>query len=227
MATESIQVSGVIHATPESIYNAWLDSNEHSSFTGGKATVEPSIGGRFTAWDGYIQGTNLELNPGRRIVQSWRTTEFPSGSPDSRLEVLFEAAGDGTRVTLNHTEIPPGQATRYEQGWREHHLDPMARYFGRGSMSTSPVPSMGSQSVMEEEPMSAPAPKPAVPQRKAAAKKKPAKRKAAPKKAKKSKKKAKKAKAKKKSARTKKAKKSKARKGKSKKRARKSKSRRK
>src|SRR5260370_947966 len=86
MGKETIQVSGVIHASPERIYQAWLDSEEHTRFTGGKASVESGIGGRFTAWDGYIEGTTIELEPGRRIVQAWRTTEFPSERPDSRVE---------------------------------------------------------------------------------------------------------------------------------------------
>jgi len=129
MGTETIQVSGVIHASPERIYQAWLDSDEHTRFTGGKASVESGIGGRFTAWDGYIEGTTLELEPGRRIVQAWRTTEFPSESPDSRVEIHFQPVDEGTRILLVHTEIPTGQSGQYEQGWKEHYLEPLARYF--------------------------------------------------------------------------------------------------
>jgi uncharacterized protein YndB with AHSA1/START domain len=130
MGTESIQVSGVINASADQIYDAWLDAHQHSKFTGGTATVDPGIGGKFTAWDGYIQGTTLELEPGRRIVQAWRTTEFPPESPDSRLEVVFEPIGDATRVTLRHSEIPEGQGGRYEQGWKEHYLTRMTKFFG-------------------------------------------------------------------------------------------------
>ena len=71
----------------------------------------------------------LELDPPRRIVQSWRTTEFPEGSPDSRLEVLLEPDGAGTRLTLVHTEIPDGQGARYEEGWKENYFTPMKAYF--------------------------------------------------------------------------------------------------
>jgi len=139
MGTETIQVSGIIHASPDRIYQAWLDSDEHSKFTGGKASVESGIGGKFTAWDGYIQGTTLELEPGRRIVQSWRTTEFPSDSGDSRLEIHFEPVEEGTRIVLLHSDIPTGQGTQYEQGWKEHYLEPLARYFAnQGAASAQP-----------------------------------------------------------------------------------------
>jgi len=118
--TEAITVSTTLPASPEAVYRAWLDAREHSLFRGAKATVERRVGGKFTAWDGYIQGRTLEVEPDRRIVQSWRTTEFPEGSGDSRLEVLLEAVGAGTRVTLVHTNIPDGQGKEYEQGWLDY-----------------------------------------------------------------------------------------------------------
>src|SRR4051812_10223439 len=112
---ESFSVSDLVPASPERIYNAWLDAIEHAAMTGGGATADRNVGGQYTAWDGYVKGVNLELQPGRRIVQSWRTQDFPDGSADSRFEVLLEAADGGTRITLTHTEIPDGQAGDYEE----------------------------------------------------------------------------------------------------------------
>jgi uncharacterized protein YndB with AHSA1/START domain len=126
---EAFEVSTILSADPQRIYQAWLDGREHGAFTGGPAEVDPRVGGRFTVWDGYIEGRNLELEPFRRIVQSWRTTEFPEGTADSRLEVLLEKAKKGTRLTLRHSEIPEGQGKMYEEGWKEHYFTPMKRYF--------------------------------------------------------------------------------------------------
>ena len=89
MANETILISEVIPATPQRIFSAWLDSGQHSSFTGSQAAVSPFVGGAYSAWDGYVRGKTLELNDGTRIVQSWRTTEFPGDSPDSRLEITL------------------------------------------------------------------------------------------------------------------------------------------
>ncbi len=126
---ESIRVETVLPAPAQRIYEAWLDAEEHGEFTGGEAEIDPTVGGRHSAWDGYIQGVTLELEPYSRIVQSWRTTEFPEGSPDSRLEVVLEESGGSTRVTLIHTEIPDGQGAGYETGWRDFYFKPMAEYF--------------------------------------------------------------------------------------------------
>ena len=124
-------VSDVIPATPEQIYQAWLSSKGHSAMTGSPAEVEARVKGKFTAWDGYIFGETLELKPNQRILQAWRTTEFPEGSPDSRVEILLEAVKGGTKITINHSNIPKGQAEDYKQGWQDFYFKPMKEYFSK------------------------------------------------------------------------------------------------
>lgn len=127
MALE-FEVSAVIPATRDELYAAWLDSAAHTAMTGGQANVSAGVGDYFDAWDGYIQGRNLELLPGRRIVQSWRTVEFQDTEPDSQIEITFEDAARGTEVILRHTNLPPHGA-QYEQGWVDNYFDPMKAYF--------------------------------------------------------------------------------------------------
>ncbi|MDF1563255.1 MAG: SRPBCC domain-containing protein [Deltaproteobacteria bacterium] len=136
MATETIRVSAVIPASPYRIYQAWLNGLEHGAMTGEKASCEPWPGGRHTAWGGYIWGINQDLDPSRRILQSWRSTDFPSGADDSTIEVLFEPAEGGTRVVIEHTNVPRGLGKRYEQGWRDFYLAPMRAYFATGAPRT-------------------------------------------------------------------------------------------
>ena len=127
--TDSFTVSRVLPATPEQIYEAWLDTDEHSEMTGASATCDPKVGGMFTAWDGYIEGTNVELEPFKRIVQRWRTVEFPVEAPDSLLEIVLEASNGGAIITINHSEIPEGQGGSYNVGWTDHYFEPMAAHF--------------------------------------------------------------------------------------------------
>ena len=124
-------VSDVLPAGPEAVYEAWLSSEKHGAMTGGGAEIDPQIGGEFMAWDGYIRGRTLELEPGRRIVQSWRTSEFGAADLDSEIEVLLEPVPEGARITINHRHIPAGQSG-YEQGWRDNYFDPMREYFSQG-----------------------------------------------------------------------------------------------
>jgi uncharacterized protein YndB with AHSA1/START domain len=130
MPSDSLEVTTVLPATPERIYEAWLDGARHAAFTGAAAMGVAMVGARFTAWDGYIEGSNVELQPPARIVQRWRTTEFPAGAPDSLLTVLLEPeGGDSTRISLRHTGIPEGQGESYRQGWLDYYFEPMRRYF--------------------------------------------------------------------------------------------------
>ena len=127
---ESFEISTFFSTTStERIYRSWLDSGEHSAFTGSPAQIDPGVGGKFTAWDGYINGKTLKVEPFQRIVQAWRTTEFPEQTPDSQLEILIEEVDGGAKVTLIHTDIPDGQAEDYRQGWEEYYFEPMLRYF--------------------------------------------------------------------------------------------------
>jgi hypothetical protein len=133
--------------------------------TGSIATSEAKKGGEFTAWDGYITGKHLVLERGKRIVQAWRTKEFPNAAPDSTLEVRLSKVKKGTRIALLQSDIPDGQSEMYAEGWLERYFDPMTRYFEEHAKA---------------------APKKAAPKK--AAPKKAAPKKAAPKKAKKKKK---------------------------------------
>jgi activator of HSP90 ATPase len=126
----SFTLTDVIPATPRQIYDAWLDSRGHTAMTGSAAEAAATEGASFTAWGGYISGHNLTLEPGRRIVQSWRTTRFTKNDPDSQIEVLLEPAGEGTRLTLHHTNVPDGHTGYQNGGWQEHYFEPMKRYFG-------------------------------------------------------------------------------------------------
>ena len=126
---EKLRLIAEFSVSPQSVYEAWLDSDEHSAFTGSSASVEGRVGGEMTAWDGYISGVILELEPYDRIVQSWRTTEFPEGSEDSRLEILLVAVEGGMSITLLHSDIPDGQGEMYNEGWEDYYFRPMRAYF--------------------------------------------------------------------------------------------------
>jgi uncharacterized protein YndB with AHSA1/START domain len=140
MATEKIQVSTVLPATPKAIYDAWLDGKKHTAFTGGGATARAKVGARHTAWDGYIHGWTLALQPGKRIVQSWRTTEFKPEDRDSVVDVKLSKTKGGTKVTVVHSDIPAGLGPQYEQGWEDHYFRPMETYFAaRTSRARKPA----------------------------------------------------------------------------------------
>lgn len=129
MNTEDCQVLFVAMTTPETLYKAWLSSEGHTAITGAEAQCEPTEGAAFTAWGGYIQGTNLTLSKPHHIIQSWRTLDFPEDAEDSRVEIVFSAMDVGTKVHIVHTQIPAGQGKKYEEGWVTHYIEPISTYY--------------------------------------------------------------------------------------------------
>jgi len=130
--TKTIKQSEFIPSVkPTEVYDALLDGKKHSKLIGSKATGKPAVGSAFTAWDGYISGTILELDPGKRIFQDWSTTNWPEGAPPSRVEWSFQAKRGGTQVTLVHSKVPAEQADSYRKGWIDFYWTPMKKYFAK------------------------------------------------------------------------------------------------
>lgn len=129
MKETTIRQKVLIPAESGKVYEAFVDGKKHSAFTGSRATCDPKIGGKFTAWDGYISGKNLELEKGRRIVQEWITTDWPEGYPPSKLELSFKKAEGGTEILMIHSRVPANQATEIEQGWTDFYWQPLKEYF--------------------------------------------------------------------------------------------------
>ena len=127
--TKTIEQTEFISAEPEEVYDAFVNAKKHTAFTGSKATSQPRVGGRFTAWDGYSFGKYLKLEKGKRIVQEWKTTEWPEGYPPSIVEFSFRKKEGGTELTMVHSKVPAEQAEDYRQGWIDFYWNPLKEYF--------------------------------------------------------------------------------------------------
>ena len=114
--------------TAKIIYESWLTSEGHTRMTGGSANVSDKAGDKFKAWDGYIEGRNIDLEPNKRIFQTWRTSQFDEDEEDSQIEVLLDEVNRKTELTLIHTNLPES-GEHYKQGWEDHYFGPMRKYF--------------------------------------------------------------------------------------------------
>jgi activator of HSP90 ATPase len=119
-----------IKARAEQIYQAWLSSEGHTKMTGGSASITDKVGDNFSAWDGYIEGVNIAIEPFKRILQSWRTTEFEKEEKDSLVEILLSENLGLTELTLIHSNLPES-GEHYIKGWENHYFQPMKDYFSQ------------------------------------------------------------------------------------------------
>src|SRR5262245_43938174 len=128
---KTIKQRTLIPAPPKKVYEAIANARLQAEVTGAKTTGAARVGGRFTAWDGYITGVHRTLTLGRRIVQDWQTAEWPADAGPSRLELTFKAVKSGTELQMIHSNVPAEQAESYRQGWIDHYWTPLQNYFTR------------------------------------------------------------------------------------------------
>jgi len=127
----TIRQTVTFDAPPHAVFEALLDSKKHAAFTGSKARISRKVGGKISAWDGYIEGKNLRIEKDKIIVQSWRTTDFAEGDPDSRVMFHFSPKGKGTRLMFVHSDVPDRLAEDFRQGWIDNYWVPLKVYFER------------------------------------------------------------------------------------------------
>jgi len=116
-------------ATPALLYSFFMNSEKHTAATGMPAKISNKVGGKWSAFGGMIFGKNLVLLPNRRIVQTWRSSEWKKADPDSILVVNFErSAGGGAQVELDHVCVPEYDREGVTQGWIKFYWEPWKEY---------------------------------------------------------------------------------------------------
>jgi activator of HSP90 ATPase len=119
-----IRQSVTFKASPLEVYEALMDEKKHSSFTGGGAKISRKVGGTFNISDGDIEGKNLELIPGKKIMQLWRYSDWPKGHY-STATFSFAETGKGTRLIFTQTGVPDDKYEDIKQGWKDYYWEPM------------------------------------------------------------------------------------------------------
>lgn len=129
--TKTIRQTVLFDAPVHAVFEALMDSKKHTAFTGSKASISRKVGGRISAWDGYITGTNERVEKDKVLVQSWRTTEFKEGEPDSKVMFHFSKKGSGTRLIFVHSNVPDRLMEDFRQGWEDSYWTPLKAYLAR------------------------------------------------------------------------------------------------
>ncbi len=124
MHTKTIRQSVTIKASPHEVYEALLDSGKHAQFTGSNAHINREVGGRYTAFDGYSEGENIQLIQDKKIVQSWRASDWIQDYY-SRVTFILDRVEDGTQLTFTQTGVPEEQFEDISQGWWDFYWHPL------------------------------------------------------------------------------------------------------
>lgn len=128
MNTTTIIQSVEFNTTPDFIYQMLMDEDLHADFTGAEATIDPSEGGEFDVWDGYITGRNTELIPNKKIVQEWHASDMPEGHISLLTIELSSVSNYTTLLKMTHANVPADQADDFAKGWEDFYWAPMQKW---------------------------------------------------------------------------------------------------
>jgi uncharacterized protein YndB with AHSA1/START domain len=119
-------------APPAVVYELLADSEKRSAITGKRAAISRDVGGAFSADAEEVSGVNVDLVPGRRIVQAWRHRRFPEGIYSMAAVTLAPTADGGTELVLTHRGVPKDLIPETELAWREQYWSRMKAYLAAG-----------------------------------------------------------------------------------------------
>jgi activator of HSP90 ATPase len=126
MEMKTVKQTVTFKASPHDVYEALMDPKKHAKFTDGKATISRKVGGKFSVFDGYASGVNVELVPDKKIVQTWRADDWAEGVYSQATFVFFKAAA-GTKLTFTQTGVPDDQYEDIARGWKDYYWTPMKK----------------------------------------------------------------------------------------------------
>ena len=123
MADEPIAASVFVAAPPERVYEYFTQPAAIVRWMGEYALLEPRPNGRFNldVHGTAVRGHFLELEPPHRLLISWGfagSEHLPPGA--STVEVRLIAENNGTRVELEHHDLPDEQAQPHARGWTRY-----------------------------------------------------------------------------------------------------------
>jgi activator of HSP90 ATPase len=128
-----IHLQGTIDAAPQAVYDVLTDGRKFAAATAMPAKLSDREGDAFSLFDGRIEGRQIELVPGRRIVQAWRFGDrHPSPwEPGVYSIVRFTLIGQAssTRLTIDHGAVPPEWHEHISSGYPDFYFRPLERYF--------------------------------------------------------------------------------------------------
>ena len=123
-----IHQEAVFKTTPDRVYAALTDAPTFSKMTGAPAEISPDPGGAFSLFGARVVGRNIEMVPHQRLVQAWRSQGWAGGAW-SLVKFEMKEQGSETRLILDHTGFPDGDAESLRTGWIEHYWEPLKKFF--------------------------------------------------------------------------------------------------
>ena len=127
----TIQLAASLPATPDQLFDAYLDPAKRAAITGSPVTISDEPGAPFRAFDDMLTGTILQVAPKRLIVQSWRSLNWGPEDIDSTLILSFWPEGEGGRIELVQVNVVEKDFGGVSHGWEKYYWSAWRTYLTR------------------------------------------------------------------------------------------------
>jgi len=141
-ATEAVELEVRVAATPETLWEFFIDPEKMTRWKGRRAELDPRPGGTYRVElndQAIARGEYVELVPHSRVVFTWGWEgDHPVQPGSSTVEINLEPDGDSTLVRLRHTGLPDEhQRVEHTGGWN-HFLARLATAGAGGDPGPDP-----------------------------------------------------------------------------------------
>ncbi len=122
---KTIKQTYTIRAPIESVWKALVDSKDIDGWGGGPATMTGKAGSKFKLWGGDVFGANTKVVKYKKLVQSWYGGKWEK---PSQVSFTLTKEKNGTKVVLEHSDMPPKEAKNLDRGWKDYYMGPLKEY---------------------------------------------------------------------------------------------------
>lgn len=123
---KTIRLHYFINATPEEVFSAITNPFTIELWSGYPAQMEAREGTEFSIFEGDIAGLNKKVIENEQLVQEWYFGDNPD---ESIVTIDLKAHQLGTKVSLEHTNIPDEELEDFLEGWNIYYWGAIKDFF--------------------------------------------------------------------------------------------------
>ncbi|KAI8374283.1 activator of Hsp90 ATPase [Radiomyces spectabilis] len=131
--TTTLQETIEFQTSAHELFETLLDPQRASVWTRGPAQVSKQVGSKFQFFNGNVSGEILEVEPDKKIVQSWRLASWPAGHY-STVTMTFNQGNDNVELTVKQTGVPIGEEELTQRNWAGYYWRAIKQSFGFGAV---------------------------------------------------------------------------------------------
>lgn len=123
---KTINQNHFVNASPEEVYLALTNPLTIELWSGYSAEIQAVEGTEFSIFDGDICGRNISMIENQQLVQEWYFGDNPE---KSIVTIKLKPEDKGTRVALEHTNVPDADFTEIYEGWKQYYWGAIKNYY--------------------------------------------------------------------------------------------------